>query len=251
MPRRSLARANLAGSILAFASLAGACAAPAATSSPTQPASPPASSTSDPSVSASPALSLPSAQSAPRAAAADVPTGCLGLDRNPCLGVRDVALSQLRPGSAEVAYVRVGGFGCSTDTACPPDLASRPEGQVVIEFVDGSLPLVVGIRAADARIEATVEAETFFVLVRPESGPVGGPIVATELGHCGVGSGIDVDGSFWNPVGVVDADHADYINAAPATFRLVTPGTAALETGGGLRLDLVRHPGPKQLELCD
>ena len=243
------ARARPAGVLVLFAVLVAACGGSIASPRPTHPLA----STSPAQESSSPSVSPIVSEAAPPApaAAADAPTGCLGLDENQCLGVREVALSKLRPGSPEVAYVRVGRFGCLTDTTCPADLAARPEGQVVVEFVDGSPPVVVSIRAADATIEANVEGETFFVLVRPESSPVGGPIVATELGHCGVGSGIDVDGSFWNPVGVVDADHGDYINAAPATFRLVTPLTATLETVAGLRLDLVRHPGPKQLELCD
>ena len=45
----------------------------------------------------------------------------------------------------------------------------------------------------------------------------GGPI-PYSLGHCGLMSGVDVDGSWWDPVGFVDIDHPDAINAADGTF---------------------------------
>jgi len=237
--------------IAAIAVIGGACSA-----SPGQaPSFNPASSVS-PASSAGPASATPSespspATAAPPSVSADVPTGCLGLEPNECLGVREIALSRLPSGSGEVAYVRVGRFGCLVDGPCAANLAERPEGAVVIEFVDGASPVVVSIRTVGDAVQASVEPETFFVLVQPQSAAVAGPATQTELGHCGVGSGIDVDGSFWNPVGIVEADHGDYLNAAPATFTLLTETTARLETANGMRLDLVRHPGPKQLELCD
>jgi hypothetical protein len=184
------------------------------------------------------------------ASSSDVPTGCLGLEEAECLGVREIALSRLPAGSPEVAYVRVGPFGCADGGSCAPTLAERPEGSVMVEFVDGSTPVRVSIKAVGDAIQAAIDPEVFTVLVPPSSPAVGSAVVETELGHCGVGSGIDVDGSYWNPIGLVDSDHNDFINSAPATFTLLTPNTARLETRDGLTLELVRHPGSKHLELC-
>jgi hypothetical protein len=50
-----------------------------------------------------------------------------------------------------------------------------------------------------------------------------GPIPLT-LGHCGIFSGIDLGGSWWDPVGPVDIDHGDAINAATG----VVTATAAV-----------------------
>jgi hypothetical protein len=59
-----------------------------------------------------------------------------------------------------------------------------------------------------------------------------------------------VDGAFWDPVGLVDADHTDAINSAEAVFTLTSSQTATLRTRGGLSLDLIRHDGAKHLPGC-
>ena len=62
-------------------------------------------------------------------------------------------------------------------------------------------------RAARARVAAAVTAGA-----RPFS-----------LGHCGLWSGIDSGGSWWDPVGPVDGDHPDAINAADGTLSIQDP----------------------------
>jgi len=71
-----------------------------------------------------------------------------------------------------------------------------------------------------------------------------------ELGHCGIYSGIDFGGSWWDPVGPVDGDHPDAINAADGTLTIQDPDHATFTSKGGLTVELVRHEGEKYLPLC-
>jgi hypothetical protein len=93
--------------------------------------------------------------------------------------------------------------------------------------------------------------ESALVEVTPRSPRVTAPTTAFALGHCGLGSGIDVDGSFWDPVGQIDPDALDLVNSANARFTLNSPDTAILVTEGGAVLQLVRHAGSKYFFLCD
>jgi hypothetical protein len=63
-------------------------------------------------------------------------------------------------------------------------------------------------------------------------------------------SGIDIDGSWWDPVGFVDVDHPDAINAANGTFTPHDPNHATFVSDGGFEVSLVRRVGEKQLPGC-
>jgi len=93
--------------------------------------------------------------------------------------------------------------------------------------------------------------EVFGVSLPPTTRP---PLPAAaqpfELGHCGLWSGIDLGGSWWDPVGFVDSDHGDSINAAAGTIVLIGPDRAMFTSQGGLAVQLVHHPGQKYLPLC-
>jgi hypothetical protein len=194
----------------------------------------PSSGSSEPSVAAVPAGPL---------------TACLGLDQADCKLALDAATARLAPDHPPLRYVQVGPFSCRVAEGCPPTLAARPEGDVAIEFTLAP-PVQVHVNAAaDGTIEATVTEATTFP-VEPSSAAGGpGPIPYT-LGHCGLWSGIDVDGSFWDPVGPVDADHSDAINSAEGTFTFLAPDRATFVSAGGLVVQLVRHIGPKGLPGC-
>jgi hypothetical protein len=148
-----------------------------------------------------------------------------------------------------VSYVQVGPFHCRADP-CPRSLATRPSGQVTVEFGDGSQPTVLDVTVRAGEPAVKVAAESLLIEVRPQSNPISADAIPYELGHCGLYSGIDVDGSFWDPVGEVDPSHSDLINAAQAQFVMTSPTTARLTTEGGLTLELVRHAGPKYLPGC-
>lgn len=79
-----------------------------------------------------------------------------------------------------------------------------------------------------------------------------GAIVATDyaygMPHCGISSPIDIDGSFWDAVGVAPTS-VDF-DGASGTFRLVSPTEASFTGSNGKILRLVRHAGAKEFRLC-
>ncbi|MEO5885652.1 MAG: hypothetical protein ABIQ58_09090, partial [Candidatus Limnocylindrales bacterium] len=132
-----------------------------------------------------------------------VPTACLALGDADCARARDMAAPVLEDGDPPVRYVQVGPFGCLVGDRCALSLPARPEGDVVIEF-DGGDGITVHVTvAADGSFEA-VRGPTMGVSVEPVSAP--GSALRVQpfaLGHCGIFSGIDVDGAWWDPVGPV------------------------------------------------
>ena len=178
-----------------------------------------------------------------------MPTACITLDAADCARARDLTATALTNADPTARYVQVGPFGCLTDP-CPTTLADRPEGDVTIEFDGGTGINVHLIVAPDGSFEA-VRSEPMGVSVPPSSraGMAAGPQAYT-LGHCGVLSGIDADGSWWDPVGPVDFDSPDAINAAEGVLTLTDPTHAIFVSSSGFTLQLVRHDGPKLLPMC-
>lgn len=83
-----------------------------------------------------------------------------------------------------------------------------------------------------------------------------------DLGHCGLTSPIDFDGSLWEPIGMAneaggpltEAQQSDLINSARgmATFpdRATDPDRLVLRTDSGLLLLLARRLGPLEYPGC-
>jgi hypothetical protein len=88
--------------------------------------------------------------------------------------------------------------------------------------------------------------------------PIGVARVLT-LGHCGLGSPLDFDGSLWDPVGghdgrgaaIAEEQLGELINATDVAVTLVDTRTAWLVTGSGAVVLLARHAGPRNYLLCD
>lgn len=177
------------------------------------------------------------------------PMACLGLAPADCDRVRDAALAELTPDDPPVVYIQVGAFGCQVAEGCPTTLAARPEGDVVIEFGQGTGTNVHIKALADGTMETT-RGDAMGVAVEPASGPSGPGPTQFSLGHCGLYSGIDVDGSFWDPIGPVDFDNGDAINAADGVFAFIDQQHATFRSNGGLTVALQRHDGPKLLPFC-
>lgn len=175
-----------------------------------------------------------------------VSAACIGLEVGQCELVL-TALSEKLPGTAP-AYVAISERLC--DGPCPGSERGLWLGHVMVEFSDGRKAETILIEV-DGDTIAWQPIESALVAVTPRSPRLSGPATEYTLGHCGIGSGIDVDGSFWNPVGVIDAGASDLINSAAARFTLNTADTATLVTEGGAVLQLVRHPGTKYFFLCD
>ncbi len=80
-----------------------------------------------------------------------------------------------------------------------------------------------------------------------------------RLGHCALGSPIDVDGSLWSPIGghdgtggpLTDAQLAELSEATPMTLTIVSANRAELRTPGGGVVVLERLPGERRYALCD
>ena len=174
---------------------------------------------------------------------------CFGLNEVDCGRALDAAATVMPP-DFPVGYVQVGPFGCQAGEDCDTTLLVRPAGQVLFEPTTGEPVAVQVTLEAGGELRAE-RGEAFTVRVAPQSAPqaLAGPI-AFSLGHCGVGSGIDVDGSWWDPIGFVDADHGDGINAADGTFVPTDQSHATFTSKGGFTVNLLRRVGEKHLPLC-
>jgi hypothetical protein len=190
------------------------------------------------------------AGSSPEPSGPAVPYACLGLAEPDCTRAFEAAKSDLAPAD-DIVYAEVGPFGCPTGEGCPNTLAGRPSGQVVFERSNGEPVAISATAAADGTI-ATAPGEWFGVAVAPSStaGQLGGEPIPYGLGHCGLGSGVDVDGSWWDPVGFVNIDHGDSINAAAGTFAPSDPNHATFTSDAGFAVSLVRRVGEKHLPMC-
>lgn len=157
----------------------------------------------------------------------------------------DGALAWLPTAGPPATYVHVSPIECDTGQC-------RALSSVSIEFA-GAQPRVVSVSLVEGKAADVTPVDLFdsTVAVQPSSLRLAASVVPFSLGHCGIWSGIDVDGSFWDPVGFVNSAHPDVINSAPGTFALTSATTATLRTNGGLTVQLARHPGPKYLQGCD
>ena len=233
------------GSLLAACSLLlAACAAGGASAPPS-----PAVASTGPGVTATPSVAPePSPATNGGVALAGVPTGCYGLGEVDCRLVRDHVATLLTATDPAIRYIQIGPFGCAADQGCPTTLAARPEGDVTVESNGEAIGFHV--KSSGGAIEA-VRQEVSGVSLPPTSTP---PLPAGPqpfaLGHCGLWSGVDLGGSWWDPIGFVDSDHADSINPAEGTILLVGPDQARFTSKGGLTVQLARHAGAKYLPLC-
>lgn len=175
-----------------------------------------------------------------------VATACIGLLTAQCeLAIG--ALSDKRPGDS-ATYVAASARTC--DGPCPGAERGVWLGHLMVEYSDGRKPVTI-IIAVDGGAIDWKPIETQFVKATPQSAPLKERTTELTLGHCGVGSGIDVDGAFWDPIGLIDSNEQALINTAKARFTLNSPDSAVLVTEGGAVLQLVRHQGPKFLPGCD
>ena len=197
---------------------------------------------------ASPEASVGPAASTGTALDPAVLHACFGLNEVDCGRALHAAAAVL-PAAFPVGYVQVGPFGCATGEGCDTTLLVRPAGQVIFEPTTGE-PIAVQVTLEDGELRAE-RGEAFMVRVAPQSPPQrpAGPF-PFSLGHCGVGSGIDVDGSWWDPVGFVDADHGDAINAAEGAIVFADQSHATFTSKAGFTVNLLRRVGEKHLPLC-
>jgi hypothetical protein len=178
-----------------------------------------------------------------------IPTACINLGMDDCRRIT-AEVAALIPAGTALTYVQVGPFGCPEGGGCERSLVARPQGDVTIEA--GAAAIAYHVTAAAGGGNLTIERQDAFgVLLGPTTRP---PVTAGarpfSLGHCGLWSGIDVGGSWWDPVGQVDGDHPDAINAAEGSLTIIDPDHATFSSRGGLTVQLQRHQGDKYLPLC-
>jgi len=178
--------------------------------------------------------------------AAGSPAACIGLEAAQCQRALDILLDRLA--GVRPSYVAIAQRLC--DGPCPGAERGVWLGHLTVEYVDGRHPETILIEVDGDSIDWE-PIETVLVRVVPRSQSLAGPELDFTLGHCGLGSGVDVDGAFWDPVGMIDPDANDLVNSVGARFTLTSPLTATLRTERGAVLQLARHEGPKFLPGCD
>lgn len=229
---------HLMATVATIALLITACAAPTAPS-----AAPPSS----------PPTASPSPATAPEptpvvGALGNAPVACLGLGESDCRGVAGQVATLIGAADPRIRYVQIGPFGCADGAGCPTTLDARPEGDVLIETAGGVLGFHVKATGGSLDVRAQ---EAFVIDLAPSSRPPLAPLPQPlTLGHCGLWSGVDVGGSWWDPVGVIDSDHGDAINASEGTFTPVGIDRATFTSRNGFVVQLVRRDGMKALPLC-
>jgi hypothetical protein len=181
---------------------------------------------------------------------AELARGCWGVREPDCgraVGAGFDALAEFE--SHSYGYATVDFSECPQD-GCPDGFIPGVIVRVLLEPTDGSAPIEALVRSEAGGLVAEVQEIAAYFGVEPRSGPAAlNEPFAFTLGHCGIWSGIDADGSFWDPIGQVDRENPDTINSAAGTMVISNEESATLQTAR-LRLELVRHQGLKYLPAC-
>jgi len=132
----------------------------------------------------------------------------------------------------------------------PVTLVEVRDGLIDLEYADGGgREMAQYAVAGDGRLEFAPWSGPLAGSLGPRSGPAPGPIVPFTLGHCGLSSPIDIDGSFWDAYGQIDPNDA-FINASDGQFRRLGADEAEFVVPGA-RVSLRRHVGSKSPPGCD
>ncbi len=190
----------------------------------------------------------PTAEPTPAEPVADVIVGCVGIPEIPCQGIADVVGAALPPGRGRPASLQLWAESCG-DLACPPGTFA---GRATAEWPDGGPPVLIQFQGPASSVKLDPVEDAHWSGVIPPKSPrvLPGAVVPFTLGHCGLLHVVDFDGSFWVPVGQVDPDDPESINAADGQMQLVGPNRARFASGGRVIATLARFPGPKQFWLC-
>jgi hypothetical protein len=208
---------------------------------PTQPSTPPGS-------IAPTAVAAASDNAGPGPAGQGFVLGCISIEADECQSLAALVVEQLPDERGMPFAIVIQLYGCGAP--CAKTLDAR-EGAVTVEYVDGGEPIDATVHGpADAPVFGEIET-AWSGLIEPTSARVdgAGPF-PYELGHCGLLWQVDFDGSFWLPVGHVDGDAADLVNAGTGEMALLGPNRAQFEADSGFTVQLARFPGAKHVFLC-
>jgi hypothetical protein len=175
--------------------------------------------------------------------------GCSKVDQPECLALVDRVLACVGPAHGQPSAVEIGLFSCANGAACPRSLTAR-QGAVTVDFEGGALPIQLSLAGPPDTPQIAVEPIQWSGLLQPASSRVFGPgPFQFELGHCGISHVVDFDGSFWVPIGQVDGESPEAINAGSGQMQLLAADRAEYR-GPHLIVTLARFPGPKFFWLC-
>jgi len=178
-----------------------------------------------------------------------VALACWSVDATECDRALSEAAGLLPADHPPIAVASVVAFGCDSE---PCEVGLRRGGSVSIEFADGAGLLGWSVEVApDGSLRFADHTSGLPDPYLPESLRLAAPVVEFSLGHCGLSSPIDVDGSFWDPVGPVDSNAPDAINSSQGTFSLIGPNDAQFRSRMGFVVNLRRHEGAKNFFGCD
>jgi hypothetical protein len=177
-----------------------------------------------------------------------VALSCWSVDDGECGRALAAAAGLLPAGHQPIVTASVVAFGCDFQ---PCGVGLRRGGSVSIEFANGGGLHAWSIAAArDGSLSlgdhSTGLPQPFF----PQSQRIARGESAFGIGHCGLSSPIDVDGSFWDPVGRVDSNAPEAIGDSRGTFRLLDADHATYRADTGFTVALRRHAGAKNFQGC-
>jgi hypothetical protein len=144
------------------------------------------------------------------------------------------------------------GVAAAQDDNPPP--SETPDAPVAASPMPVTFPL--------PEIVAVIPPDIPTVTLGPESAPAdigSGVPVPFTLGHCGLLSPVDLDGSFWQPVSGTDGDGgpiegddavSELINATSGELVLTTPDAAVFTTASGSQIQLLRADAAADYSLC-
>jgi len=121
--------------------------------------------------------------------------------------------------------------------------APTPSATTWLDRVPEPAPEVIAAQPVAARGPNSIT-----LLPISPRGAVVGVEYTYDMPHCGINSPIDVDGSFWDAVGVPPTSVE--FDGQPGTFRLVSTTEANFTASNGQVLRLVRRAGAKEFRLC-
>ena len=173
---------------------------------------------------------------------------CLSIPQLECETIASKLIVWIaEPGN--VVAITIVAFACEA-VRCAPGFDARRRGEATLELTDPSRMRMVGISTARGVLDFVADPDMAAAKLDPHSGPAAAQNMAFALGHCGLSSPIDFDGSLWDPIGQIDGDAPEAINAVSGTIIFLAPRAARFVTDAGFRVDLVRRGGSKLYRLC-
>lgn len=185
----------------------------------------------------------------PSAAGAGPIVACMALPAAECEPLARDVLDVVSQDAPQIVRIEVG----PVEKAAQPrqrSLVGAESVIIVLEFAQTS-PAWLEV---DPRTRPPVVLRTQPSQIEPAT-PLSAPfgdagMQPLLLGACGLASGIDFDGSWWDPIGEIDAYAPESSGPTRGAITLTTATTAIFETESGFRINLVRHVGPKWVAGC-